>query len=60
MIVTRSGRAINNEAGTTPQNVGARFAQLPMDEVRLMMQKMLDQQRHPFIEILTQGLDSGC
>lgn len=59
MTITRSGKVVNNEGGLAPQNVGAGVAQLLMDEVRLMMQNMLDQQRRVFMELLIQGIDNA-
>lgn len=56
MMITRSGRVVNNKGGPAPQNVGARAAQLPTDEVQLIMYNMIDQKKHEFMELLTQGL----
>lgn len=56
MSITRSAKVISNDGSQTPQNSGYGVAQFNMKEARLMMQTMLDQQRHDFWELLTQEL----
>ena len=56
MTITRSGRAVINEGGPTPQNVRADTTQILINEARGMMHGLLDKQRREFIELFVQKL----
>lgn len=48
MIIIRCDRVVNNDGGPTPQNVGVGIVPFTMEEARLMMQTILNQQQLEF------------